>query len=109
MNKKYTLPQTEPQNVAEQTPDYAGTSATAMPVQITVNIEDASMLKEIKHAISMIRGVVSIEKSPAMKSYEQALLQTKMERGIQDIREGRGICRKEGESTEEFFERLCTQ
>lgn len=82
MNKKYTLPQTEPQNVAEQTPDYAGTSATAMPVQITVNIEDASMLKEIKHAISMIRGVVSIEKSPAMKSYERARADVKAGRVV---------------------------
>lgn len=82
MNKKYPLPQTEPQNVAEQTPDYAGTSATAMPVQITVNIEDASMLKEIKHAISMIRGVVSIEKSPAMKSYERARADVKAGRVV---------------------------
>lgn len=82
MNKKYTLPQTEPQNVAEQTPDYAGTSATAIPVQITVNIEDASMLKEIKHAISMIRGVVSIEKSPAMKSYERARADVKAGRVV---------------------------
>lgn len=82
MNKKYTLPQTEPQNVAEQTPDYAGTSATAMPVQITVNIEDASMLKDIKRAISMIRGVVSIEKSPAMKSYERARADVKAGRVV---------------------------
>lgn len=47
-------------------------NTAAVPVQITVNIEDQSMLKEIKHAISMIRGVVSVEKSPAMKSYERA-------------------------------------
>ena len=47
-------------------------NAVTVPAQITVNIEDASMLKEIKHAISMIRGVVSVDKSPAMKSYERA-------------------------------------
>ena len=94
MNKKYTLPQTEPQNVAEQTPDYAGTSATAMPVQITVNIEDASMLKDIKRAISMIRGVVSIEKSPAMKSYERAR---------SDVKAGRVVKCKD---KDDFFTKL---
>ena len=58
--------------VAEPVAECASTVNAPIPAQITVNIEDASMLKEIKRAISMIRGVVSVEKSSAMKSYERA-------------------------------------
>lgn len=65
-----------------------------VPAQITVNIEDESMLKEIKHAIRMIRGVVSVDKSPAMKSYERARA---------DVKAGRII---ECKDKEDFFTKL---
>ncbi len=68
--KQYNITDTETRKVAEMPFDSMNTAT--VPTQITVNIEDASMLKEIKHAISMIRGVVSVDKSPAMKSYERA-------------------------------------
>lgn len=71
-NKKYIIPDEEQQMVAEPVVEFAGLSYAPNPAQITVNIEDVSMLKEIKRAISMIRGVVSVEKSSAMKSYERA-------------------------------------
>lgn len=71
-NKRYGILDEDRQVVAEPGADCASTSSAPIPAQITVNIEDASMLKEIKRAISMIRGVVSVEKSPAMKSYERA-------------------------------------
>lgn len=80
--------------VAEQMADSSNTVAAAVPAQITVNIEDVSMLKEIKHAISMIRGVVSIEKSPAMKSYERARA---------DVNAGRVVKCKD---KEDFFAKL---
>ncbi len=51
--------------------------------QILVNIDDLSMLNEIKKAISMIRGVVSVEKSPAMKSYERARADVKAGRVVE--------------------------
>lgn len=51
--------------------------------QILVNIDDMSMLNEIKRAISMIRGVVSVEKSPAMKSYERARADVKAGRVVE--------------------------
>lgn len=35
-------------------------------------------------------------------------LQAKIERGEYDIRNGKGISQQEGESNEEFFDRLCT-
>lgn len=94
MAKKYTLPEEGPQMVAEQMADSSNTVAAAVPAQITVNIEDVSMLKEIKHAISMIRGVVSIEKSPAMKSYERARA---------DVNAGRVVKCKD---KEDFFAKL---
>lgn len=94
MNTKYTLPEEEPQMVAEDIADYASSVATPIPAQITVNIEDISMLKEIKRAISMIRGVVSVDKSPAMKSYEKARA---------DVKAGRVV---KCENKEDFFAKL---
>ena len=90
-NKKYDITDEEQQTVAEPVADYASTLAMPTPAQITVNIEDVSMLKEIKRAISMIRGVVSVEKSPAMKSYERARADVKAGRvkkfeGLDDLK-----------------------
>ena len=91
-NKKSTL-EANPPMVAESTTDY-NCVATPMPCQITVNIEDMSMLNDIKRAISMIRGVVSVEKSPAMKSYERARA---------DVKAGRVV---ECKDKEDFFSKL---
>lgn len=81
--KKYIISDEEQQKVSEPVADYASAMTTPIPAQITVNIEDASMLKEIKRAISMIRGVVSVEKSPAMKSYERARADVKAGRVVE--------------------------
>lgn len=94
MAKQYTRPEVEPTMANEPVMEYASSLAMPTPAQITVNIEDASMLKEIKHAISMIRGVVSIDKSPAMKSYERARA---------DVKAGRIVKCK---NKEDFFAKL---
>ena len=96
MGKKYTLPKDEAQMVTEPAADYAS-NTTTIPTQITVNIEDASMLKEIKHAISMIRGVFSVEKSPAMKSYERARA---------DVKEGRIVEFESLDALKAYFDKL---
>lgn len=93
-NKKYEIPEDDVMMVSEPAAEYAGTLTVPIPTQITVNIEDASMLKEIKRAISMIRGVVSVEKSPAMKSYERARA---------DVKAGRIVKCKD---KEDFFAKL---
>lgn len=95
MAKRYTYPE-DPKTtmVNDETVEYASTLPTSVPAQITVNIADVSMLREIKHAISMIRGVVSIEKSPAMKSYERARA---------DVKAGRVIVCKD---KEDFFAKI---
>lgn len=82
------------QMVADPGAECAGASSAPIPAQITVNIEDVSMLKEIKRAISMIRGVVSVEKSPAMKSYERARA---------DVKAGRVV---ECKDKEDFFAKI---
>ena len=50
--------------------------------QILVNIEDMSMLKDIKKAISMVKGVgkITIPRSKRLSSYE---------RSLRDLDEGR--------------------
>ena len=49
--------------------------------QLTVSIEDVSMLEQIKQAISMLRGVASVTTKRQPK--------TGMERAVDDIRQGR--------------------
>ncbi|MCQ2258405.1 MAG: hypothetical protein MJZ41_10510 [Bacteroidaceae bacterium] len=93
-NKKYEIPEEDVMMVTEPAVEYASTLSAPIPAQITVNIEDVSMLKEIKRAISMIRGVVSVEKSSAMKSYERARA---------DVKAGRVVKCKD---KEDFFSKL---
>lgn len=64
--------------------------------QIIVDIEDMSMLKDIKKAISMLKGVgkVAVSRSKALSSYEQSLL---------DIKEGRV---NEYASVDDFFNKM---
>ncbi|MDO4196201.1 MAG: hypothetical protein Q4D33_08610 [Prevotellaceae bacterium] len=74
---------------------------TSTPLGALVSHFNASS-KSVRNAfVKMLKS--------AMEQEERAQLQAKMEKGMQEIREGRGICRKEEESTEEFFERLCTE
>ncbi len=49
--------------------------------QLTVSIEDVSMLDQIRQAISMLRGVASVTLKPRRKN--------SMDRAIEDIQQGR--------------------
>ena len=49
--------------------------------QLTVSIQDASMLDQIRQAISMLRGVTSVTLKRQRK--------TGMDRAIEDIKKGR--------------------
>ncbi len=49
--------------------------------QLTVSVEDNSMLDQIKQAISLLRGVSSVTQKRSRK--------TSMERAIEDIENGR--------------------
>ena len=58
------------------------TAITPSEGQILVNIDDMSMLKDIKRAISLIRGVgkITVPRRQRMSSYE---------RSLRDLDEGR--------------------
>lgn len=60
----------------------ANAATMPMPGQILVNIEDMSMLKDIKKAISMVKGVGKIV-LPSRKRYSS------YERSLRDLKEGR--------------------
>jgi hypothetical protein len=64
--------------------------------QILVNIEDMSMLKDIKKAISMVKGVgkITIPRRNKMSNYERSML---------DIKEGRV---NEYDSVDDFFKSM---
>lgn len=94
---KYITSAEEEQTIAEPVAEYASTYAAPIPAQITVNIEDISMLKEIKRAISMIRGVVSVDKSAAMKSYERARA---------DVKAGRVVKFESLDDLKAYFDKL---
>ncbi len=49
--------------------------------QLTVSIEDVSLLEQIRQAISLLRGVVNVSLSVPKK--------TGMDRAIEDIKKGR--------------------
>ena len=57
--------------------------------QLTVNIEDVSMLEQIKQAISMLRGVVSV-KEKKTKPKERDITKTAgVREAMDDIEQGR--------------------
>ena len=62
--------------------------------QLTVNIEDASMIEQIKQAISMLKGVSSV----SLKRKRR----TGMERAVEDIEQGRIY---EADSVEDLINR----
>lgn len=79
-NKKYNISTDQQQVVGETGVEY---QAAPQPTQIMVNIEDISMLKDIKRAIKMIRGVTSIEKTPKMKALDRAIADVKAGRVVE--------------------------
>ena len=72
------------------------TTIPTRPGRLTVDFEDVSMLRDIKKAISMLRGVtkVSISHSKRRTGYEQARL---------DVEQGR-ICKYD--SLDDFIKEI---
>ncbi|MBO6189744.1 MAG: response regulator [Alloprevotella sp.] len=69
------------------------TTATPVPAQLIVNVEDMSMVKDLKKAIRMLRGVtkVSMPRRKRLTGYEEAM---------RDVEEGRVY---EAESVDDMF------
>ena len=74
----------------------ANTSTIPTQGQIIVNIEDMSMLKDIKKAISMVKGVgkITVPRPKKLTSYE---------RSLRDIEEGHV---NEYASVDDFFKSM---
>lgn len=72
------------------------TTATPVPAQLIVNVEDISMVKDLKKAIRMLRGVtkVSMPRRKRLTGYEEAM---------RDVEEGRVY---EYNSVEDFFKKM---
>ncbi|MBR1446043.1 MAG: hypothetical protein IJ586_03005 [Alloprevotella sp.] len=72
------------------------TTATPVPAQLIVNVEDMSMVKDLKKAIRMLRGVtkVSMPRRKRLTGYEEAM---------RDVEEGRVY---EYNSVEDFFKKM---
>jgi len=71
--------------------------------QLTVNIEDVSMLEQIKQAISMLRGVVSVkEKKTKPKEYDITKTAGFRE-AMDDIEHGRGY---HADSVDDMFQQI---
>ena len=64
--------------------------------QLTVSVEDVSMLDQIRQAISLLRGVASVGVSQKQPS------KTGMDRAIEDIKQGRVF---EANSVEDLISR----
>lgn len=93
-NKKYNISADQQPVVGETGVEY---QAAPQPTQIMVNIEDVSMLNDIKRAISMIRGVVSVDKTPKMKA---------LDRAIADVKVGRVKEFKDLDELKAYYEKL---
>ena len=74
----------------------ANTSTIPTQGQIIVNIEDMSMIKDIKKAISMVKGVgkITVPRPKKLTNYE---------RSLRDIEEGRV---NEYASVDDFFKSM---
>ena len=82
----------------------AGTLVTPREGQILVHVEDVSMLKDIKKAISMVKGVIKVQtqRSPKPRLYDPETgeyLNDKTMKVIEDVRSG-----KDQGTTYESFE-----
>lgn len=69
----------------------------------------AALIAHFNYSSKSVRRALSkmIAESMAQESKERLML--KVDAGVQDIRQGKGIVKKDGETTEQFFERLCTE
>ena len=72
------------------------TSTAPVPGVLTVSFEDISMLKDIKKAISMVRGVTKVS-VPRRKHL------TGMEQAMRDIKDGRVY---HAESVDDMFRQI---
>lgn len=80
-----------------------------IPKQLDSMSPLAALITHFNSSSKSVRKTFSklVSESLAQESKEQLML--KVDAGIRDIRQGKGISKKANETTEQFFERLCTE
>ena len=67
------------------------------------------LVEQFNSSSKSVRNAFAKLLENAKEKERQEKLQAKIEEGIRDIQNGNGIYRLENETTEQFFERLCTE
>jgi len=87
MSKKYTIPETESQMVAEPAATYASQPTT---LHLDINLEDNAIISDIKKAIKMIKGIAAVRISPSSEdNVITSALAKKIAKARHDYAEGR--------------------
>lgn len=68
-----------------------------------------ALIAHFNSSSKSVRRVFSKMVAEGIEQERQQQLQEKVSHGVKDIQEGKGIYRKENETTTQFFERLCTE
>lgn len=81
-----------------------------MTAQITLTIEDDSVLQTVKQVLRNIKGVVKVNRVKDATLYSAAEWNEKLRRSSQQINEGKIHAMHDGESVDDFIDRLlCTE
>lgn len=80
-----------------------------IPQEIDSTSPLAALIAHFNSSTKSVRRTFSklVAESLAQESRERLML--KVSNGVRDIRQGKGISKKADETTEQFFERLCTE
>lgn len=84
---------------------------------ITINIQQntdvmsplGALIAHFNSSSNSVRRAFSKLVTESIAKEQQSQLQAKVVAGIKDIQEGKGLSRCANETTEQFFERLCTE
>lgn len=102
VKKRYDIQDKQQQFVNEPTAEYGVTISVTIPTTGKYTVEALSR-KLTEFALKLVKQNEDPKSSMSMEE-----LDSKISRGEESIRNGKGISQMAGESNEAFFERLCT-
>lgn len=68
-----------------------------------------ALITHFNSSSASVKRAFSKMLAESLEQEQRERLLQKVSAGVKDIEEGKGISRKDGETTEQFFERLCTE
>ncbi len=68
-----------------------------------------ALIAHFNSSSKSVRRTFSKLITESIEQEQQSRLQAKVMAGVKDIKEGKGLSRSANETTEQFFERLCTE